>query len=275
MRWILGIAVLAGCAPEREPEAWDDWYDAGSPYDVREPIAFTDQPYDFPADPGEGIGALLDVAARYKDRIAFGAGDPPPKGCTDWVTAAAGDLPFEIEGIVTVHPRFYFKTDGCVRGSDEKFYGSYFIQDATGGVFVLGDSKVAHFDMGDRVRMRVRAVRNKFDMVSVAAHDILEVERGPEPIWYQVDSDGFSFDDIGIVKRIEGTIVTDPDTFGEFAVENDDGLRWIVGLDVELNRRGVRYPVGTRVRITGPVLYSYSVFSLVVMRVGQIEVVDD
>ncbi len=34
------------------------------------------------------------------------------------------------------------RSHGCDDG-DEKFYGAFFIQDRTGGLFVLGDSKVA------------------------------------------------------------------------------------------------------------------------------------
>lgn len=272
-RSVVFALLLAACAAERAPEGWEDWFDEGTPNAVAEAVAFTDQAYDFPA-PGEpGIGDLF-VPGPYK--TAFGAGDEPPPDCRDWESTS--ELPVEIEGMVTIHPRFYFKTIGCVgsqapNGSaDEKYYGSYFIQDATGGIFVLGDSKVAHFDMGDRVRMRVRAMRNRFDLPTVAVHDIVEVKRGPEPIYFEVADTGFSADDIGLVKRITGTVTTEKDTFGEFRVESDDGVVWAVGLDVELNRRGIDYPVGTEVRITGPVMYSYSVYTLVVMRVGQVEV---
>ena len=94
------------------------------------------------------------------------------------------DLPFEVEGIVTLHPRWYFKTHGCDDG-DEKFYGSFFIQDGTSGIFVLGDSKVAHFDMGARVKMKVRGVRTIYDLNVVYAHDITEVvDYGPVPVYY-------------------------------------------------------------------------------------------
>ena len=49
-------------------------------------------------------------------------------------------LPFEIEGVVTAHPRYYFKTSGCDWDSDEKYYGSFFIQDATGAKISIEDS---------------------------------------------------------------------------------------------------------------------------------------
>lgn len=272
----IAMLLAIGCAGPSGPEAWGDWYEEGTPYDVLEPVAFTDTPYAFP-EVGPGI-ADLPIPADFE--TAFAPEDAPPRGCADWVTDPG--LPMEFEGLVTIHPRFYFKAPGCLpprdddpdADSDEKFYGSYFIEDATGGVFVLGDSKVAHFDMGDRVRIRVRAVRNRFDLVAVAVHDIVEVIRGPEPIHYEETVEAFGSDDVARVKRVTGTVVTDPDTFGEFLVEGDDGTRWAVSLDVELNRRGIRYPMGTRLQATGPIMYSFSAYSMVIMRVGQISVLE-
>jgi hypothetical protein len=213
---------------------------------------------------------------------AFEPSSTLPVNCADWQTDDT--LPQEIEGIVTLHPRWYVKVSGCLPAdddsrfidSDEKYYGSYFIEDQSGGVFVLGDAKVAHFNMGDRVRMTVRSVANNFDLQMVTGHDILEVTRGPEPIYYQTVSDGkLCPDDVASVRRVTGTVFTDPDTFGEFTLESDDGNRHIINLDAELNRRGIRYPIGTRLTVTGPVLFSYGSYAIVVIRVGQIEVLSE
>ena len=195
------------------------------------------------------------------------------------------ELPYIVEGIATAHPRFYFKSSGCEWDSDEKYYGSFFIQDETGGQMVLGDTKVAKFDMGDRVRILVRGVKTSFELDMVYSYDLIDIVERAQPIFYEEIDREFRCDlaepidwdecDTGRVKRVTGTVVTDKDTFGEFAIESDDGIRWSIGLDVELNRRGINYPIGTRITATGPVLYSFSAYSLVVMRKGQIQVLDE
>jgi len=267
------LLSLAACSDARKIEDGVAWFDGGDAYDVLEPVAFTDVPYGAPGAGLQGIGELPMPGNILE--TWYGPDDVPPDNCDDWVTDAS--MPTEVEGIITIHPRFYYKTQGCVApgdretDSDEKYYGSYFIQDATGGVFVLGDSKVAHFDMGDRVRMKVRAVRNIFELQAVAAHDVLVVQRGPEAIYYEWSTEALGADDVGLVKRVEGEVVIAADTFGEFQIESDDGVRYTIGLDVELNRRGLSFPVGTRIQATGPTMFAYETYKIVIMRVGQIE----
>ncbi len=265
MRWILATC-LAGCAGLDHPLPDDpsDWFDAGNPLEVIEPLAFTEEPY---AVTGSTAIGDLPIAEPYQSLFAPG----PLPTCPDWATSS--ELPAQIEGIVTVFPRLYFKTEGC-DGDDEKYYGSYFIQDASGGIFVLGDSKVAHFDAGDRVSLSIRGVANVYDLPMVTAHDVIEIERGPEPIYYQVPSGPLDLPDIALVRRVEGDVISEKDTFGAFQVLADNGTTYDITLDVELNRRGVDYPVGTRIIVTGPVLYSYSIFAIVVMQIGQVEIVD-
>jgi hypothetical protein len=74
--------------------------------------------------------------------------------------------------------------------------------------------------------------------------------------------------------RVTGTVVREKDTFGDLLIESDEGVQWHLGLDVELNRRGVDFPLGTRLTATGPILYSYNTYTLVIMRVGQVDVHD-
>lgn len=265
--------ALAGCAavsPREDPTAW---FDPPTDYDVSEPVAFTDQNYDF-----HGEVALADLPAPEAFQTVFDPADAPAAtDCSDWSTSP--ELPAEVEGIVTILPRYYIKIGGCVPAgtdidSDEKYYGSYFLQDETGGFFVLGDSKVAHFDMGDRVRLRVRAIKENFGQTMIASSDVLEVERGPEPVYY-VEADGpLGADAISRVVRIEGTVATPMSTFGEVYLDADDGTRYKFGLDAELSRRGVTAEVGQRLQVTGPVLFSFDEYTVVVMRVGQITWLD-
>jgi hypothetical protein len=271
---LLLTASMLACAQVREePEDPTSWYDAADMFDVEEPLEYTDQPYDPVV--GQGIG-------HYKSIFFPGSNEDPvfPTGisydASGCASSESSDLPFEVEGVVTLHPRFYFKTVGC--DGDEKYYGSYFIEDATGGFFVLGDSKVAHFDMGDRVKLKVRGMRTRFDVDMVYAHDVLEVDRGNIPMYFEemdVPPDlATDRQEIGNVKRVRGTVITEKDTFGEFHIENEAGEVFFISLDAELNRRGIGFPIGTELQVTGPMLYSFSSFNIVVMRVGQLEVIE-
>ncbi len=272
----LVLLALCACSEPRTAGSSDAWFSGPGDVDVTEPVAFTDVPYDF-----TGPTPLTDVprADDASFETLFASSDPPPT-CDGW--RSSEDLPREVEGIVTAHPRYYFKTTGCQTPgfeggghSYEKYYGSYFVEDASGGFFVLGDSKVAHFDMGDRVRLRVRAVKESFGLHMIASHDVLEVSRGPEPIYYQVADGPLVLDDVGEVRRVTGTVLPpDPsvESFGELLLESDTGDLLSVGLDVELSRRGLTYEPGTRIEVTGPVIWSYDALTVVVMRVGQINV---
>lgn len=272
---MLSLLFMLACTVDDAPQDYLSWFDPGSDLEVREAIEFTDQAYDFPADSSTGIGALIDDLFPVSDDVIAYASNDQFGADTDCTSTVEDELPWVLEGVVTLHPRFYFKTNGCDYASDEKYYGSYFIEDSTGGVFVLGDSKVAHFDTGAKVRMVVRGVRTAYGQNMIYAHDIEAVLREEtQPVYYQMADGALGANDIGEVRRVEGTVVTEKDTFGEFLVESDDGQTHSVSLDAELNRRGVGYDIGTRIQATGPVLYSYEVYTIIVMEIGQISVLD-
>ena len=273
LRPILGslLTLTVACSDGRTAEDPSDWYDQGQSQPVLEPVAFTDQNYDFPTHDSDGIGAMIDAVFPVEQwSTSFGPDDA-------WVgnsceTTVDTDLPIEVEGIVTLHPRWYFKTHGC-DGGDEKFYGSFFIQDRTGGIFVLGDSKVAHFDMGARVRMKVRGVRSIYDLNVVYAHDITEiVDYGPKPIFHEEVTGPLTLADVGRVKSVTGTVISSKDTFGEFQIETAEGTRHTVNIDADLSRRGFGFESGTQITVRGPVIYSYSTFGILVIRSGQVTV---
>ncbi len=300
MRHLLPLALLTACAEAGPKQDWQDWYDQGSALDVEEPIAFTDVPYSF-----TGETPLADLPRPGDFETWFAQGDAPPVGCTDWMTT--DELPAVVEGIVTIHPRYYIKVNGCTPDdfavdNEEKYYGSYFVQDASGGFFVLGDSKVAHFDMGDRVRIEVRAVKEYFDSAMISAHDVVEVTRGPEPIYYQVVDDHLlGAAEVAQVVRVRGKVAASASTFGEvFLCTGDDpdmeiapdpgrngdpvprcahksvtSPPWFkVQVDAELNRRGIDWDPGTEIEATGPVILSFGDYPVVLMRVGQVTVLD-
>jgi hypothetical protein len=281
---LLATACVSGRAPEDA-----DWWDPGSFYGVEEPVEWTTESYGLPLAGDLGVADLPRAAENETD---FAVGDPPPEGCGDWGTTDA--LPIELTGTVTLHPRLYYKVDGCVPqdqfqiDSDEKYYGSFYFEDDSGGIFVLGDSKVAHFDMGDRVRLRVRGMKDNFGLAMVAVHDVVEIDRGPYPIHFEETEQSFAAfgdgdcsssepdpDRMGRVMRVIGVVISDPDTFGEFSIRGDDDQIWSISIDQELSRRGVSYPVGARIQVTAPVHYSYCAHTFVVMRVGQVAVLED
>ena len=266
------LFLLLACADVREvAESTADWDDPGALLEVVEPVEFTDTPYAFPADQAAGIGAFIDeIFPVAQGSIAFSADDQ--FGDNDCSSIVEETLPWEVEAVVTLHPRFYFKTNGCDFSSDEKYYGSYFIEDATGGLFVLGDSRVAHFDVGTKVRISLRGARTSYDLNMIYAHDIVEIDRSEvHPVYYQIPDGALGDSDVGEVRRISGTVISEKTTFGDFEVESDSGTIYNISLDSELSRRGIGFQIGERIQATGPVLFSYDVYSIVIMRVGQLE----
>jgi hypothetical protein len=265
----IALILAVGCVSPRPPEDPADWTDAGDALDVEEPVSFTDEAYGLDG----GIGAIeSDVFPTADDTLVYAPGDGYA-GSSDCDWAEDADLPMEITGIVTIDPRFYFKTVDCTT-DDEKYYGSFFLEDDDGAVFVLGDSKVAHFGIGDTVTLRVRGAHTRFDLDMVQTWDLVSVDPTHRAIHYEQVFNPLVAADIAKVRRVEGTVATTPDTFGEFILESDEGTSWFVQIDAELNRRGFTITAGERLQITGPVLYAYSQYDVVVMRGGQVTRLD-
>ncbi len=296
--------LVAACGAPREPEDFGAWFDEGSAYDVQEPIAFTAENYDF-----IGATAIADLPSppTRSFQTWFAEADAPPtENCDEWSTVDT--LPAEITGIVTIHPRFYIKVSGCIPpddfdvDSDEKYFGSFFVQDRSGGHFVLGNSRVAHFSMGDRVTLRVRAIKEYFGSRMISAHDVVSVERTAEPIFYrEVQGRLLDDGDLAEVVRVEGIVAGEMGQFGELYLctgddpdttpvadqgrqgdivprcarsDVSDPPWYKVGIDVELQRRGVSYETGTRLQVTGPVHLSFGDRQVSVLRVGQLQPLD-
>jgi len=246
------LLLLTGCVTPRPAEDPSDWFDPGSPLNVQEPMDFTDQNYDF-----TGPTAIADLPLPDPFQTWFDQADAPgDAACADWIVDPSGQLPDEIEGVATILPRFYFKTNGCQPANDpnarssEKYYGSFFVQDASGGIFVLGDTKVAHFDAGARVKLKVRAMRENFGQYMIAIADLVSVDYGPDPIYYEPRTAALGAPDVGIVVRAEGVVDGTASTFGEVYFDSDTGVKFKMSLDSELTKRGVTYTAGTRIQVT-------------------------
>jgi hypothetical protein len=316
-RPLLAAVLLVGCAdPRANPEDPSGWYDGASAQDVEEAIDWTDENYAAPEADADGIAAMAEAVFPVSDTRAIGVGPGDLfDGRADCGTETISELPRTVSGIVTLHPAWYIKVFGCNPSgegnfdtdSEEKYYSSFFIQDRTGGTFVLLDSRVAPFDLGDRLTIEVRAVKSHYSWDMVYSHDVLEIERDVSPIYYQLppetpyvdrvsedyaqDNDICDFDkesstlgmeQVNEVVRVEGTVLTALDDFGGFTVQGDDGAVFHASLGLDLGRRPALDPQpGQRVQVTGPVMRAFNfdnsctIFPIAVTRIGQYELLDD
>ncbi len=287
-KYLVVVALLlAGCVDAESGAEPGEFYDPGSQVTVSEPLAFTDTPYDFTGP--TSISSLLGLfdnnafvwlgLAKDSPYSHQGDCDPGrnPNGRPDWETRPAmlAELPATIEGVVTLHPRYFQKIGVC--GSEERYYGSYMLQDSTGGIMVLKDSRIAEFDYGDRVRLRVRGVIKYFETRAVLVYDeqeILTSPGNPEPVYYQTTTTNFSAADAGKVMRVRGRVIGQPNNqnFNEMKLESLDkpGVEWVVSIDKELGSRGISPEIGEVLEVTGPMLDAYGL-KILVASLGQLK----
>ncbi|MCB9554336.1 MAG: hypothetical protein H6705_21100 [Myxococcales bacterium] len=229
------ITVLsAGCADDvRDAPLIDESRrDPGEQVPVEEPVEYerrTDQNgYGLPRAGEPGIADV--IALMPSESIAAGDadiwaadGDAPPCPDPDRVEILA-DLPITIEAVVTLHPRQYLKVPTC--DQDERNYGSFVVEDDTGGIVVLRNSRVTEYTVGDRVRLTVRALMFTFrDPTTrvVLAADIERAERPDDqrrPVLYEDLTERYSLADVSETRRIEGVVIQRPDNtnFGAMTV---------------------------------------------------------
>ena len=298
MALLTTVVGATGCEEARDkPVDQSDWWGEGEETRVEEAIDFTTDDYGLPADGAAGIGDFAEnvYPVGTWDRsdpqnlwsIKYAPGENFSADCGGLEDSA---LPHEIEGIITLHPSWYIKSYGCAPDpnqsyppdSEEKYYSSYFIEDDSGGLFVLFDSRVAPFTVGDKVRLKVRAVRSNHwssggeyigaqDMIY--AHDIVSVERDGAAIHYtEVDGD-LTTEHINRVVRASGTIVDIDENFNNYTIETPSGGRVVYALGLDLGRRpSAQAELGDTVTATGPVLLSYGIFTVSIAQVGQLDI---
>lgn len=293
--------LLGGCADAEGPLDPEDFYAQGTPTQVLEPIGFSDKNY---GDRGEDsiefgsestiaeVLALFDSNSTSFTWYGFSPIDPFPVGdergfgviCDPFENPRypqpinkIEELPTVIEGVVTLHPRFFQKVRVC--GEDQRYYGVYFLQDDTGGIMILKDSRVADFTFGERVRLRVRGLMRSYDSYAVLTFDQEEVVNPGTKydIYYEERSERLTNDDIGQVRRVSGTIVSEPTNtnFNEMFIRDDNGVVYAASVDRELAQRNIPLKNGLRVQLTGPVINSYSSLVVLISSLGQIEWLDE
>ncbi len=323
---VMVIAIASGCHhdPEDARDSDDYFDDSPSWSEVSDPIEFTDEPYDEIS--GElTIGELRDiipdqgwlspeeeaelepgeVPPNANVWYGFGPDDPypvegdcnPENAGFDTIPSAVQELPATIEGVVTLHPRYFSNLTVC--GTRERYYGTYVLEDETGGIQIYKDSRVAEFDVGDRVRMRVRGVTRYFGTSAVIGFDQEEVlnereDRIPvyyepmedddgeaRPLWSEedaADDDDIDEADTYRVRRMVGEVVQEAtnQNFNEMIVQSLDNpdVEWFVSIDRELGTRGVAPPEGAMVELTGPIFDSFEM-RMVIASLGQMTILEE
>lgn len=303
---LLSTIAMAGCAEATDPSSPDDRFDDGNHTGIEAPYEYAAlQDHNFDVRGETSIRSLLDTS------FPGGSGDTAPV----WYGFAPDDayptgdertfgeacepnfqnrvykldnLPATIEGIVTIEPQRYEKVSTC--GEDHRYYGTYFIQDETGSILVLKDSRISDFSVGDRVKLDVRGVTKQFGRLSVAAFDDEEVvkraeERDTSGAPYEKltqsfgkrfgkpagwargntcwDLNGFNVPEgFGNNFRITGRVCREPNNrnFNELLLQkgtkkcvDDPKVEWTVSMGLELGRRGLDIERGDVITVTGPV----------------------
>lgn len=229
----IGLAVSA-CDDSLTEEYADPAFDDGTQRDVSEPVAFEERvdgrAYGLPRDGEPGIADLLallppDGVAQGDPSLFVAPGDVPTTDqCVGGGATVLDELPMVIEGVVALHPRQYLKVPIC--GQDERNYGTWVLEDDTGGIVMLRDGRVAPFTFGDRVRVTFRGV------LELRAGDpttrmgvIADVERldVSGPLLYTPLDTPFSEDDIGRTRQIEGyiAVAATSENFNEMIISSD------------------------------------------------------
>lgn len=293
----LFLLGLAGC-PQAATEQVSYPYEEPTTFVPLEytSIEYTPQNYTPAGGDIAPISELLDIIAADDDIVwhAFSSeapfpisGDCEPDRNGDQGPKIVAGLPVTIEGVITMHPRYFQKHTIC--GQDERFYGSFFIQDASGGILVLKDSRVSDFTYGDRVRLKVQGLyANRFGQLgganggvfaAILAFEDQETMNLPEEksaIYYEPSAGPFVAADVGRVKRVRGKIVSlaTNNNFNELVLEDesDSSVRWVMSIDRELGLRPNDFNIQDKViEVTGPVIDSFGL-RMVIASLGQINI---
>lgn len=172
--------------------------------------------------PRDGMASVADLIAVFPEE-GQGGGDPnifigpnvtiPTDQCRGGAPVVVPELPMTIEAVVTLHPRQYMKVEIC--GQDERHYGVYTVEDDTGGIIVLRDSRVAPYTFGDRVRLTVDAVTLTFnsdaDTRAILIADVERIVEEPgQDVLYDSTFEPFGTEHVGQVKQVEGFVHVEP-----------------------------------------------------------------
>lgn len=250
------LVLVAGCADDLRDEPYQpsEIWSAGEGGGVDETLALKPRAEDCAVNP-EGCYGLPKAGEKsIADLIALLPAAAPENGAPDLYVAPGVEVttdqcrssgpaivdgfPITIEAVVTLYPRRYIKATVC--GQDERNYGVFTVEDDTGGIVVLRNSRVTPFTFGDRVRLTVKGVlfTSRFDVDSrsvliadievLPTPEVLNPETGlremQRPVLYSDKLTDrykvFSYLDVAQVKRVEGYVHVEPTNanFGSMAI---------------------------------------------------------
>jgi hypothetical protein len=234
IKWTWLLLIAFGCAtddPDIDPS--DRWPESGEQRSVSEPVPLADRNEGLSYQlPQPGLPSIQDLIAVLpeedvgRDEPKFFSSAEQPLSCINGRTTRSANLPMTIEGVVTIPGTYYIKVSVC--DQEEKFYGSYVIEDDTAGIMVLRDSRVAQVQPGDVVRMTVHTMvisdnLGRVDSRAVLSYE-LEILAQKKDVLYERTQSPLTTDDVGKTRQVEGFALEKPTNlnFSTLVLSNRD-----------------------------------------------------
>lgn len=221
---LAGIALLVACNGDvREGTVPNEaqFPPSVEQVNVTEPVPFTarsaSKTYGLPRSGKKSVADLLALVptnpSRSDSNMVIAPGQPfPTDQCQGGPATESAELPMELEVVVTLQPRQYIKTPVC--GQDERNYGSFVVEDDTGGIVVHRDSRVTPYNVGDRLKLKVRGISFTYGAddraITIADFEYLPVAEADARILYSETTASFTSADVGRTRRVEGFVAQPP-----------------------------------------------------------------
>ena len=222
-RYILVAIALCGLAcgvdSDNRPTPEERWSGNGEQHDVTEPVELANRAagrtYGLPRVGQPSIADLVGLLPEDdigRDDHKFFSSAQQPLMCTNGRTTQVAELPMVVEGVVTIPGTYYIKVSVC--DQEEKFYGSFAIEDDTGGIMVLRDSRVAQVQPGDTVRLTVHTLVISDNLGRVSSRAVLsydlEILAEKQAVLYSTTSSQLTKADVGRTTGVEGFLLENP-----------------------------------------------------------------
>ena len=217
---LLSVTLMAcGVEDENRPSPQERWAPSGAQHEVTEPVSLRPRTasdvYGLPRSRENSISdlvALLPSEDIERDGPKFFSSSAQPLMCTNGRTSQIAGLPMVVEGVVTIPGTYYIKVSVC--DQEEKFYGSFAIEDDTGGIMVLRDSRVAQVQPGNVVRLTVHTLVisdnfGRIDSRAVLSYD-LEILPESRDLLFSTTTQSIDGEHVGRTTQVEGFMLENP-----------------------------------------------------------------